>query len=100
MSYAHTLLIGAVLIAAAILFTNRLPPAEAQPSGGQWRMQVSPNGNIAWRINSTTGEMHYCRGMTSLTHNSPPSCVSMPHPSRSGVGNGILSVAPAAGRPR
>ncbi len=99
MSYAHTLLIGAVLIAAAVLFTNRLPPAEAQPSG-PWRMQVSPNGNIAWRINSTTGEMHYCRGMTSLTHNSPPSCVSMPHPSRSGVGNGILSVAPAAGRPR
>ena len=96
MSYAHTMLIGAALIASAILFTNRLPPAEAQP-GGPWRMQVSPNGNIAWRINSTSGEMHFCRGMTSLTHNSPPSCVAMPRPSRDGIGNGIISVAPAAG---
>ncbi len=96
MSYAHTLLIGAVLIAAAVLFTNKLPSAEAQPPG-QWRMQVSPNGNIAWRINSITGEMHFCRGMTSLTHNSPPSCVSMPHPSRNGLENGIISIAPAAG---
>ncbi len=99
MSFAQTMLIGAALIAVAILFTNRLPPAEAEP-GGSWRLQVSPNGNIAWRINSISGEMHFCRGMTSLTHNSPPSCVSMPHPSRSGVGNGILSVAPAAGTSR
>ncbi len=99
MSYAHTLLIGVVLIAAAVLFTNKFPPAEAQPSG-PWRMQVSPNGKIAWRINSTSGEMHFCRGMTSLTHNSPPSCVAMPRLSMDGIGNGIISVAPAAGRPR
>ncbi len=99
MNYAHTLLIGAVLIAAAVLFNNRFPPAEAQPSG-PWRMQVSPNGNIAWRINSTSGEMHFCRGMTSLAHNSPPSCVAMPRPSRNGTGNGILAVVPAAGKPR
>ena len=99
MSYAHSLLIGAVLIAAAVFFTDRLPPAEAQPSG-PWRMQVSPNGNIAWRINSTSGEMHFCRGMTSLTHNSPPSCVAMPHPTWNDIGKGILSVAPVAGRPR
>ena len=99
MSYAHTLLIGAVLIAAAILFTNRLPPAEAQPSG-PWRMQVSPNGNIAWRINSTSGEMHFCRGMTSLTHKSPPSCVAMPRVAMDGIENGIISVAPAAGNSR
>ena len=99
MSYAQSLLIGAVVIAAAVLFTNRLPPVEAQPSG-PWRMQVSPNGNIAWRINSTTGEMHFCRGMTSLTNNSPPSCVAMPRPSRNGIGDGILAVVPAAGKPR
>lgn len=96
MSFAHTMLIGAALIAAAVLFTNRSPPAEAEP-GGPWRMQVSPNGNIAWRINSTSGEMHFCRGMTSLTRNSPPSCVAMPRPSMNGIGNGILSVTPAAG---
>ncbi len=99
MSYVHTMLIGAALIAAVILFTDRLPPAEARP-GGPWLMQVSPNGNIAWRINSASGEMHFCGGMTSLTHNSPPSCVAMPRVSRGGIGNGILSVAPAAGRRR
>ena len=99
MSPANTMLIGAALIAAAILFTNKLPPAEAEP-GGPWRMQVSPNGNIAWRINSTSGEMHFCRGMTSLTPNSPPSCVSMPRASRNGMGNGILTIAPAAGNSR
>jgi len=99
MSFAHTMLIGAALIAATILFTNRLPPAEAQPAG-PWRMQVSPNGNIAWRINSTSGEMHFCRGMTSLSQKSPPSCVAMPRPSINGIGNGIISVAPAAGRRR
>lgn len=99
MSFAQTILIGAALIAAAILFSDRLPPAEAQP-GGPWQMQVSPNGNIAWRINSTSGEMHFCRGMSSLTHKSPPSCVAMPTPSRNGIENGIISVAPASGRSR
>ncbi len=99
MSFANTMLIGAAVIAVAILFANRLPPAEAEP-GGPWRMQVSPNGNIAWRINSTSGEMHFCRGMTSLTHNSPPSCVAMPSLSLDGIGNGIISVSPAAGNSR
>lgn len=33
MSFAHTMLIGAALIAAAVLFTNRSPPAEAEPGG-------------------------------------------------------------------
>ena len=33
MSFAHTMLIGAAVIAADVLCTYRSPPAEAEPGG-------------------------------------------------------------------
>ena len=62
MGYPQVIIIGAALIAAAIYFTNGAPIAEAQRTG-PWQMQL-PAGDaglfVAWRINTTTGEMYRC----------------------------------------
>ncbi len=58
----YAIIMGAALIAAAIYFTNGAPVAETQRTG-PWQLQL-PTGKsgeyLAWRINTTTGEMHRC----------------------------------------
>ncbi len=63
MGYPQAIIMGAALIAAAIFFTNGAPVAEAQRTG-PWQMQAgtAQGSKVAWRINTKTGEMHYCLG--------------------------------------
>ena len=75
MGYPQAIIMGAALIAAAIFFTNGAPIAEAQRTG-PWQMQVGSDtgSRIGWRINTKTGEMHVCGGVTALW------CEKMPMP--------------------
>ncbi len=60
MTYPQAIVIAASLIAAAIFVTNDVPTAQAQLTG-PWQMAVVPTeNNIAWRINTTTGQMQRC----------------------------------------
>ncbi len=75
MGYLQAIIMGAALIAAAIFFTNGAPIAEAQRTG-PWQMQISSIPVVAWRINTTTGEMHQCVRRPAEA----PACVKMPLP--------------------
>ncbi len=75
MKYPQAIIMGAALIAAAIFFTNGAPIAEAQRTG-PWQMQVgSGAADLAWRINTETGEMHVCQAIKLKTP-----CHKMPAP--------------------
>ncbi len=72
MSSAQAILVGAILIAASILFVNTIRPAEAQHEGPYLLAQ---NGNTAanssvFRIDSSSGDVSFCfvdRGQLSCT---------------------------------
>ena len=73
MTYPQAIVIAASLIAAAIFVTNDVPTAQAQIMG-PWQMAVAPTENIAWRINTTTGQMEQCLAVST------PVCSKMPKP--------------------
>ena len=74
MTYPQAIVIAASLIAAAIFVTNKVPTAQAQLTG-PWQMAVSPTEKtVAWRINTTTGQMEQCLALTT------PVCNKMPKP--------------------
>ncbi len=64
MSSAKAILIGAMLIAASVVFVNTIRPAEAQYTGsGQFQIMHNSNVNAnssVFRINTATGEVSYC----------------------------------------
>jgi hypothetical protein len=59
MNYPTAIVIAAGLLAGAVVLSSR---ADSQsPSLGKYLgVGVSENGNFAWRIDSTTGEMSQC----------------------------------------
>ena len=60
MNYPTAIVIAAGLLAGALVLSNR---AESQPSpfmGKYLGVGVSENGSMAWRIDSSTGEMSQC----------------------------------------
>ena len=74
MTYPQAIVITAALIAAAIFVTNDVPTAQAQITG-PWQMAVVPTEKtMAWRINTTTGQMQQCRALST------PVCSNMPKP--------------------
>ena len=74
MTYPQAIVTAALLIAAAIFVTNDVPTAQAQLTG-PWQMAVVPTEkNLAWRINTTTGQMERCFDVK------PPVCNKMPKP--------------------
>ncbi len=74
MTYPRAIVIAASLIAAAIFVTNDVPTAQAQLTG-PWQMAVVPaENNMAWRINTTTGQMQQCIAVST------PVCSNMPKP--------------------
>jgi hypothetical protein len=63
MSPAKSILIGATLIAASILFVNSIHPAEAQYAAGPYQMVHHSNAlanSSVFRMNTATGEISYC----------------------------------------
>ena len=59
MTYPHAIIIGAALIAAAVFVGTTTRPVEAQRASGPWQMQA--RSEIAWRIDTRTGEMEVCQ---------------------------------------
>jgi hypothetical protein len=59
MNYSAAIIIAGGLIAGAVLLSSR---AESQsPTLGKFiGIGVSENGSVAWRIDSSTGEMSQC----------------------------------------
>ncbi|MDP9127443.1 MAG: hypothetical protein M3N08_04175 [Pseudomonadota bacterium] len=62
MSSAQAIVLGAVLIAASILFVSTIHPAEAQRVGPFQLMHHSNNLANAgvFRLDTSTGEVSYC----------------------------------------
>ena len=74
MTYPQAIVIAAALIAAAVFVTNDVPTAQAQLTG-PWQMAVVlTENNMAWRINTTTGQMQRCMAVKT------PFCTEMPMP--------------------
>jgi len=82
MTYPQAIVVSVALIAAATIFTNIAPPAEAQ-RGGRWQMQTTSLPAYAWRINNTTGVMQACYGVprgVTASRGVKPVCITMPNP--------------------
>jgi hypothetical protein len=64
MSSAKAILLGAILIAASILFVNTVNPAAAQyVPGAQYQLMHHSNtvaNSSVFRMNVNTGELSYC----------------------------------------
>lgn len=72
MTNTQAILIGASIIAASILVSNGIRPAEAQHYGGQYELMhhsnTSANAGV-FRLDTSSGEVSYCyiNGDQSLT---------------------------------
>jgi hypothetical protein len=62
MSSAQAILMGAIVIAAAILFVDTIHPAEAQ-RGGPFQLELDGNTTAkpgVFRLDTLSGEVSYC----------------------------------------
>jgi hypothetical protein len=59
MNYSTAIVIGAGLIAGAVLLSSRAD-SQASAVGKYVGVGVSDSGAVAWRIDSSTGEMTQC----------------------------------------
>ena len=63
MTDVQGIVIAAALVATAVFVTREVPPANAvldMSNIGPWRMQVTDQALMAWRINTKTGAMSWC----------------------------------------
>jgi len=63
MTNTQAILIGASLIAASVLFSNGIRPAEAQHYGGPYQLMHHSNtvANAGvFRLDTSSGEVSYC----------------------------------------
>ncbi len=72
MNYPTAIAVAAALIAGAIVLGNIMPAVQAQRTG-PWQVAASGVGVLAWRFNTTTGELEWCRASAK-----PPTCTKMP----------------------
>jgi hypothetical protein len=59
LNHPAAVVIAAGLIAGAVMLSSRAD-SQAPPPAKFVGVGVADNGLTAWRIDSTTGEMHYC----------------------------------------
>ena len=76
MNYPTAIVVAAALIAGAVVFGNIIPAVQAQRTG-PWQVVAPPEGKgtVAWRFNTTTGELEWC-----LATRKPLTCMKMPPP--------------------